>query len=94
MPEVILFRFFVLSLKLHYSLTRCLRLMNSWSISWTGDTGVICAVNGPSEVRMSKELPHRAAIDILFRPKITGSSQMSQLTGWGKIILIDSVTVN
>lgn len=32
---------------------------------------------------MSKELPHRAAVDVLFRPKITGTSKQSQMTGWG-----------
>lgn len=50
-----------------------------------GDTCVIGAVYGPSDVRMAKELPHRAAVDVLYRPKITGSSSVAQLTQAGRI---------
>jgi hypothetical protein len=38
---------------------------------------VLCAVFGPSEVRIAKELPHRAAVDVLFRHKTSGGGQSS-----------------
>jgi len=47
---------------------------------YQGDTCVVCGMFGPADVRMVKELPHRATTDVLFRPKITGVSQQSQLT--------------
>ncbi|ODM93934.1 Exosome complex component RRP46 [Orchesella cincta] len=50
---------------------------------WQGLTCVIAAVYGPSDVRMSKELPHRAAVDVLFRPKVTGSGNMSAMLAAG-----------
>ncbi|CAL8090746.1 unnamed protein product [Orchesella dallaii] len=48
-----------------------------------GLTCVIGAVYGPSDVRMSKELPHRAAVDVLFRPKVTGTGNMSAMLAAG-----------
>lgn len=47
---------------------------------WQGDTCIVAGAFCPSDVRMSKELPHRAAVEILFRPKVTGTSQFSQLS--------------
>jgi exosome complex component RRP46 len=46
-----------------------------------GDTCVMAAFYGPSDVRISKELPHRAAVDVFYRPKITGSSKAAQAMG-------------
>lgn len=46
---------------------------------WQGDTCVVAAFYGPSDIRISKELPHRAAVDVLYRPKITGTSQSQAL---------------
>lgn len=44
---------------------------------------MLAAVYGPSDVRMSKELPHRAAVDVLFRPKVTGSGNTATMLGIG-----------
>jgi len=46
-----------------------------------GDTCVMAAFYGPSDVRISKELPHRAAVDVFYRPKVTGSSKAAQAMG-------------
>lgn len=48
-----------------------------------GKTTVIAAVYGPSDIRMSKELPHRAAVDVLFRPKVTGSGNTNAMLAAG-----------
>jgi len=45
-------------------------------VFYAGDTCVVAAVFGPTEVRISKELPHRGAVDVLYRPKVTGTSQL------------------
>ena len=44
---------------------------------------MLCAVYGPSDVRMSKELPHRAAVDVLYRPKVTGTGNAAAMLAAG-----------
>lgn len=46
---------------------------------------MVGAFYGPSDVRISKELPHRAAVDVFYRPKITGSGRMAQEIGLGAL---------
>ncbi|NXB45930.1 EXOS5 protein, partial [Leucopsar rothschildi] len=35
-----------------------------------GDTSVLAGLYGPAEARISKELPDRAALEVLLRPKV------------------------
>ncbi|NXW26190.1 EXOS5 protein, partial [Circaetus pectoralis] len=35
-----------------------------------GDTSVLVGLYGPAEVKVSKELPDRAALEVLLRPKV------------------------
>ncbi|NXM74108.1 EXOS5 protein, partial [Serilophus lunatus] len=35
-----------------------------------GDTSVLAGVYGPAETKLSKELPDRAALEVLLRPKV------------------------
>ena len=51
---------------------------------FSGDTCVVGSFYGPSDVRISKELPHRAAVDVFYRPKVTGSGRMAQEIGLGE----------
>ncbi|NXS07850.1 EXOS5 protein, partial [Neodrepanis coruscans] len=36
----------------------------------TGDTSVLAGLYGPAEAKLSKELPDRAALEVLLRPKV------------------------
>lgn len=68
---------------LNFRVENDFRVNESVLIMYAGDTTVIAAVYGPSDVRMSKEMPHRAAVDVLFRPKVTGSANTNTMISLG-----------
>ncbi len=37
---------------------------------WQGNSCVLVSVNGPMEIPIRKEIPERATIEVIFKPKV------------------------